>query len=51
VGGVLVWLDTIYWCMVVNSCVEQEVLVAKIETHFFAILFHFGLWMGGCAVL
>jgi hypothetical protein len=38
--------------MGVNSCVVREVLVAKIkETCFLAILFHFGLWMGSCAVL
>jgi hypothetical protein len=52
VGGILGWLDTIHWCMAVNSCVEQDVMVAKIEeTCFLAILFHFRLWMGGCAVL
>jgi hypothetical protein len=52
VGGILGWLDTIHWCMRVNSCVEHEVFVAKIkETRFLAIFFHFGLWMGGCAVL
>jgi hypothetical protein len=37
---------------VVNSCVEQEVLVAKIDKIcFLAIFLYFGLWMGGCAVM